>query len=93
MLRKLAIHMENLKFYFQSHITHGNQFLLDWDLDIKDIILKQFYDFRTEKQKLTIERKYFSRYFKNLMPALRIFYSPKDSNKKIKIQAIICEKE
>ena len=27
------------------------------------------------------------------MPALRIFYSPKDSNKKIKIQAIICKKE
>ena len=37
---KLIIHMENLKFYFQGHITHRNQFLLDWDLDIKDIILK-----------------------------------------------------
>lgn len=40
MLGKLVIHTENLNFYFQGHITHRNQFLLDWDLYIKDIILK-----------------------------------------------------
>lgn len=79
-----------------SKVTvHTNQFLMDWRLTCRrENIEIYFYDFKVEMQGLVIESKYFTR-SKSLNECLNTknFYSSKDSKKKMKIQAISCEKD